>query len=161
MGAGGSSKLQKTGIMAVDPTTNEMYAAVVDPDGNLHVEVQNVDPIPVTFTGDGATAVIDDDDVHVATITGTGDTALVNAGAGETVRIHLIEITNNDIPCLVEFRFGSGTYKHQTRLGSKGITIPLYFSPALEATAANTDFFGRADTASVDVDITVHAELVT
>jgi hypothetical protein len=148
------SKIQPVTI--VGDSGNE---AAVDSMGDLQVDVNNV--VDVNIISGGGVSTIDDDDVHVATITGTGDTTLVNAGASETIRIHLIEITNNDIPCLVEFRFGSGTYKHQTRLGSKGITIPLYFSPALEATAANTDFFGRSDTASVDVDVTVHAELVT
>lgn len=127
----------------------------------------NVYNIKVNTDGEvvtvGGNSPIDDSDVYTANITGTGDTTLVSAAAGETIRVHKIIITNTagSIPCGVEFKMGSGSYKHQTHLGTINLTRVLTFSPAVETTTAADDFVGRSTVASVDVDVTVHAEILS
>jgi hypothetical protein len=131
--------------------------AVVDADGNVHVEVTNTDPIPITI--EGGTSEISEP-VGYVNVTGTGDSTVVSASATLKTRIHYVLISNNSIPCKLSMRFGAGSYQWNVYLPSKGSVVELYWSPAVKSSAVNEAFLAKSSVATVDVDVTAHYEYV-
>ena len=134
-------------------SSNELLVAGSNGDGSIDVTV---------VAGGGGVAALAETDIYVDTITAATDNEVIAAqGAGNKISIHKIILANQDIPCQIRFRFGAGTYWGHVGLPSKLSTRVLTFSPAITATDANENFNAVSDTASVDVDITVIAEVVT
>ena len=141
-----------SGVLLQGDDGTDRTNVAVDTSGNVQVAV----------VSGGTPAALTETDIYTATITATTDNEIIAAaGASNKLSIHKIILANQGIPCQIKFRFGAGSYWGHIELPSTRSSRTLTFSPAITATDANEAFNAASDTASVDVDITIIAEVVT
>lgn len=157
------TQTQTTAIVYVGQDGAVHHTAIVDSDGNLHVEVQNTDPIPVDIISGAAVIsttpepLDEPTQVVSTTIVASGTTRIVNIGGTDDLVVHQIYVGTNAsfTPCTFDIRFlAGGTPHYKTRLVSEGSRIQNLLGRPLRG-ATGEDLYINLDVADANIEITV------